>query len=45
MRGGRDVEAAVGNKVREVQGGGCVMQGIIDHCNNWLFFEGNGDPP
>lgn len=41
---GRDAGAAVRNEVREVPGGESVMQGLVDHCNNWLFSEGNGDP-
>lgn len=41
---GRDAGAAVENEVREVQVGAYVMQGLVDHCNSCLFFEGNGDP-
>lgn len=40
----RNAGEAVGNKVREVQVGVCVMQGLVYHCNVCHFFEGNEDP-
>ena len=41
---GRDAGAAVGNEVREVQDGRCVLHSPADHCNICFLSEGNGDP-